>query len=296
MSALATALVLGSAFMHATWNLSAKRSRDTLAFLWLINLATLVIYSIPFAIMLRTHPIPAAGWPFIIATGLFHICYFTCLANAYTHGALSVAYPISRGTGVLLVSLLAMPILGERISPGGGLGIALILVGLLLLHLKSLRALAGQPLGIVAGRQLSADNLGTLFALLTGVAICGYSLVDKAGVEHVHPVVYGYLIFVSLSLGLAPYVLSRRRTAAAREWSDNRLAILVGGVLVLGTYLIVLGAYRLAQVSYVVPLREVSVLIGTVLGVRLLHEGFGRSRIAGAAFILAGVLLISLLG
>lgn len=292
MNTVATLLVIGSAFMHATWNLLAKRSQDTYAFLWTISLVTLPIYAIPFAIMLWYHPIPAIGWAFILATGTIHCCYFTFLSQAYEHGALSVAYPLSRGTGVILVSILALPILGERISPAGGAGIGLIVIGLITLHWSTLVELVRRQAGNEQNVMSKQERLGIIFALLTGCTICGYSLVDKAAVSHVFPVVYGYFIFVCLAIGLAPYMLLRRRDRVVREWRANWRAVLVGGVFVLGTYLIILEAMRLAQVNYIVPLREVSVLIGAGYGIWLLGEGFARQRLVGAALILAGVLMI----
>lgn len=295
MGALATALVLSAACLHAIGNLLVKRSRDTLAFLFLVNLATLVIYALPFAGFLRANPVPAAGWPFVAATSAIHVAYFLCLSAAYTYGALSLAYPISRGTGVALVPLLALPIFGERVSLAGGIGIALVVVGILAMHLEPLRGLARQPLGIVAG-QRSESARGTLFALLTGLTICAYSLVDKAAVAQVHPVVYGYLIMAGMTLGLTPYVLARRRDELRREWAKRRAEILLVGVLMLGIYLIVLGAMRLTPVSYIVPLREVSIVIGAALGVWVLGERGGRERIPGAALILIGVLAIAILG
>jgi len=295
MGTLATVLVLSSASLHASWNLLVKRSRDTLAFLFLANLATLVVYALPFAGFLRAHPIPADGWPFVAATSTIHVAYYLCLSAAYTHGALSLAYPIARGTGVALVPLVALPLLREHVSLAGGVGIALVVAGILVMHQEPLRALVRQPLGIAAGQQ-SAFNLGTFFALLTGFAICGYSLVDKAGVARVHPVVYGYLLMAGMTLGLSPYILTRRRAALRREWTENRVPILVVGVLVLGTYLIILAAMRLTAVSYIVALREVSIVIGAVLGVWVLGEGGGRERIPGAMLILAGVFTIAVMG
>jgi len=295
MGTLATVLVLSSASLHASWNLLVKRSRDTLAFLFLANLATLVVYALPFAGFLRAHPIPADGWPFVAATSTIHVAYYLCLSAAYTHGALSLAYPIARGTGVALVPLVALPLLREHVSLAGGVGIALVVAGILVMHQEPLRALVRQPLGIAAGQQ-SAFNLGTFFALLTGFAICGYSLVDKAGVARVPPVVYGYLLMAGMTLGLSPYILTRRRAALRREWTENRVPILVVGVLVLGTYLIILAAMRLTAVSYIVALREVSIVIGAVLGVWVLGEGGGRERIPGAMLILAGVFTIAVMG
>lgn len=294
MNTVATLLVIGSAFMHATWNLLAKRSQDTYAFLWTISLVTLPIYAIPFAVSIWYHPIPAIGWAFILATGTIHCGYFTFLSQAYEHGALSVAYPLSRGTGVTLVAILAMPILGEHISPTGGAGIGLIVIGLITLHWRTLTELVRWQASDGEASMPKQERRGVLFALLTGCTICGYSLVDKAAVSHVFPVVYGYFIFVCLAIGLAPYMLLRRRDQVEREWRENRRAVLIGGVFVLGTYLIILGAMRLAEVAYIVPLREVSVLIGAAYGIWLLGEGFARQRLAGAGLILAGVLLIGI--
>lgn len=160
MTGLATILVLASAILHATWNLLAKRSQDPLAFLFLMNLATMAIYAIPFGVMLRTHPIPAAGWPFIVGTGVAHVAYYLCISQAYRHGALSLAYPISRGTGVALVPLLAIPLLGERIPMAGAIGIGFVAGGMLTMHLPSFRALGQQPLGIVASRAIPSATRG----------------------------------------------------------------------------------------------------------------------------------------
>ena len=44
-TAAALALVLGSALLHATWNLLAKRARGGVAFLWLLTVGTAVIYA-----------------------------------------------------------------------------------------------------------------------------------------------------------------------------------------------------------------------------------------------------------
>ncbi len=64
----------------------------------------------------------------------------------------------------------------------------------------------------------------------------------------------------------------------------------------LGTYLIVLGAMRIGQVSYIVPLRETSVLVASVLGAVFLNEGFNRRRLLASALIAFGVITISVTG
>ncbi len=58
-------------------------------------------------------------------------------------------------------------------------------------------------------------------------------------------------------------------------------------------YVLVLTAMKTTPVSYVAPAREVSILIGTILGVQLLAEGHLRQRMVGASAILVGVLALA---
>lgn len=288
VGALAVGLVLISACMHATWNVLAKRSADPLAFMATFSLVAVVIYAPATAVMLARHGLPAAGVPFLLLSGALQIVYVFCLAAAYSNGALSLTYPVARGTGVLLVPLLAVPLLGERPSQIAYGGIALILLGLLTINVLAARGRAAQEL--VTGRR------GLVFASLTGLCIASYSLVDKRGVAHVHPLIYVYGLIALMTLGVAPYALWRRRPAMLREWRLNRPAVLVGAVLNLGTYLIVLAALRLSDVSYIVPLRETSIVFATLLGVVVLHERVGWVRLAGCGLVASGVLAIALGG
>lgn len=134
----------------------------------------------------------------------------------------------------------------------------------------------------------------TLWALGTGAAIAAYSLVDKVGVGVLAPPLYIYLMVLGTWLLLAPLVLARRRSQIQREWRVNRGPILLAGVLVVGTYLMVLFALQIAHVSYVVAVRQVSILFSVWLGTRGLKEGHGRQKWLGAACIASGVIGIGL--
>ena len=76
--------------------------------------------------------------------------------------------------------------------------------------------------------------------------------------------------------------------------AEQRRALVVIGVLSPGAYLLVLVAYTLAPVSYVAPAREVSILFGAILGLRLLGESDAPRRLAGATAIVAGVFALAL--
>lgn len=288
MQTLAVTLVLASAAMHATWNLLAKRSGDPLAFFVALNSAALIFWFIPMLVMLARHSVPAAGLLFMALSAGFHVVYFVALAAGYRHGALSLVYPVARGTGVALVPVLAVLIFQEQLTVPAWIGILGIVGGLGVIGWTGIRQL---PFGAV-----SRDRRGLFYALLTGLSISGYSLIDNAGVSHVHPLVYVYALIFFATMVIAPYVLIRRRAELVRELRDNRLAVAVGGVLSLGTYFIVLVAMQVANVGYVVPLRETSIVFGTLFGVLILREPAGRERIFASLLVGCGAVAIAVWG
>jgi drug/metabolite transporter (DMT)-like permease len=56
---------------------------------------------------------PSTVWPLVGLSGLVEAGYAALLAAAYARGALSVAYPIGRGTAPLLVTLGGWALLGQ---------------------------------------------------------------------------------------------------------------------------------------------------------------------------------------
>jgi multidrug transporter EmrE-like cation transporter len=72
-----------------------------------------------------------------VATGILHTFYFFFVGSSYEQGDLSVVYPLARGFGPFWVPILAVVILGERLSLPGVIGIALVVAGIYAIHLKS---------------------------------------------------------------------------------------------------------------------------------------------------------------
>jgi len=290
MSALAVGLVLVSAVMHATWNVLAKRSADPLAFLFAIGVAGVALYTVPALVVLQQDGLEIDGLPYLVASGFLQFVYTLTLAAAYRHGALSLAYPVARGTGVVLVPLLAIPLLGEQPTWLAFVGIATIVAGLLLINVLGARGQVAQ--------EIERGKRGLLFAFLTGLTITVYSLIDKVGVARIHPLLYVYGIVLIEVVILGPYVLARRRTSLDNILATDRRAVVIAGLLNVSTYMIVLAALRIggSNVGYVVPLRETSIVVATVLGVVVLHERIGWIRLAGCGCIAVGVVTIALGG
>ena len=280
MSGPAIALVVCAAVLHAIWNALAKRADNQFVFLWSsVSLATLLLLPAGLA-RLPAEGTPAAGLPFVAASVAIHALYFYALGRSYRHGDFSRVYPMARGLGVALVPLVALPVFGERLSWLGALGVGFVVLGI--------AALSVTPSALPVKR----IGTGTAWALVTGLTIAAYSLVDKAGVARLHPMPYIALMGLGLSALLAPVVLSDR-PAIAREWRRHWRAILVASAMNLTSYLLVLFAFRLSKVGYVVAARELSILFSAFIGSLWLREGRLGPRLAGASVVLAGVVCIA---
>ena len=81
-----------------------------------------------------------------------------------------------------------------------------------------------------------------------------------------------------------------RTTISAVGWS----CVAATGFLVVSTYLMVLFAMRMAKVSYVVAVREVSIVFSALYGIFWLKEKHGSQKLVGANLITLGVIFIGL--
>lgn len=287
MPAGALALLLVAALGHATWNYLAKGARNDAAFTFAFVAVSLVAYA-PIAIIAYAIQRPELGWEafaFMAISALFHVAYYYALTTGYRFGDLSLVYPLARGTGPAIAVAGGVLIFGENPSPLALVGAAMVIIGIIVMtwspHVRDGHANV---------------RLSVAFALLTGAIIGTYTLWDKQGVDLSTPIIYAYGIDVFRILVFAPFVLLRPagREGLSYAWSQERRAVLGIGVLEPGAYMMVLAALTLAPVSYVAPAREISILIGALLGWRLLGEGDVVRRLLGAATIVAGVFALAL--
>ncbi|HEU4366927.1 MAG TPA: EamA family transporter [Methylomirabilota bacterium] len=280
MSPAALALVVCAAALHAGWNAMAKRGGDPVVFLWLATVASTALL-LPLGLWyLVTEGVSPAAPPFVIATILVHAFYFYALGRSYASGSYSLVYPVARGLGVALVPVLALVIFAERLSPLGASGIALVVAGIVTLHL-----LTAGPAALRLDRRV-------LWPVVTGLTIAAYSLIDKAGVARIEPVPYMLLMEGGCALLGLP-LLALRRDAVRGELGGWRRIVLAAAMSALA-YTLVLFAFRLSKTGYVVAARELSIVLSAVLGSLWLREGRLGPRLAGASIVLAGVACIAL--
>lgn len=285
MSVLAIALVLIAAVLHATWNYLAKRCYGGVPFVWLYGTIAMLVYAPLALILIATTPITfgATQLAILLGTALLHLIYFLLLTRGYQVADLSLVYPLARGTGPLLATIGAILLLGEQPTVLALAGATLIGVGIFIL--------TGDPRKL---RQAGAGQ-GIRFALMTGTMIAIYTLWDKQAVAVylIPPLLLDWGSNVTHSIALLPLVRPRWM-AVQREWHDHRFRVIAVAILSPLAYILVLTALSFSPVSYVAPMRESSVLIGALMGARLLAEGDTRRRATGAAVIVAGVIAIGL--
>jgi drug/metabolite transporter (DMT)-like permease len=285
MTILALLIVLASAFLHAFWNLLLKRANSGMPFMWLIFVSMVVAY-FPVAIVIVIFQHPVIGPREIVAmlgNGVLQLTYFYLLNQSYRFGDMSLVYPLARGSGPLIVLFYAVLVIGEQPTPLALAGAALIAFGVLLLSLnfKELQA--------------SGAYKGVLFALLTGASIATYTLWDRFGVRDlaIPPLLYLWVGSIVQMLITAPFAL-RNRAAVASGWRDHWKAAVAIGVISIGAYGLILFALTFSPVSYIAPAREVSTLVGSMMGGRILSEGFTKRRLFAAAAMVVGVIGLAL--
>ena len=289
MTAVSLILVLLAAVAHASWNLFLKRADDPEVFAWCLLVVATVLLAPLGVVLLFYNSVDVTGLWFILATIALHVLYFNLLARGYVQGDLSLVYPVARGMGPMLVPVLAVVFLNEKIEPLAIGGIAAIIGGIYTISWW------GNFHQVLRSPLMFLKSAGMRYAVLTGLTIAVYSIVDKEGVGHVQPLLYMYFLTIGTAAMLAPYVLFHKGVKSVRtEWRANAVPITIAGLFTFAAYGLVLTAFSLSRVSYVAPAREVGIVIGVMLGVFLLKEPFGRGRLLGSGFVVAGLALIAL--
>ncbi|WP_024300750.1 EamA family transporter [Methyloversatilis discipulorum] len=274
------AVVLFAALLHAGWNALVRSSQDTFGdTVFMVGGAALWA-----ACLLPLLPLPApASWPWLSASVLIHVAYFSLVALAYRGGELGLAYPLMRGSAPLLTALAATQLLGERLSPGAWTGILLIGGGILLL--------AGDA------RRRGHLHLGSAaLALVNGAVIAGYTLIDGRGAR-LSGSAFGYTAWMLLLTGLALaliFCLQRGRTGLARLHGSGRRA-LIGGAGTLASYALVLWAMTRAPIALVAALRETSVVFALLIAALVLKEPVSRTRVIAIVVVGTGAVALRVL-
>ena len=285
MSIEALSLILAAAVIHATWNLLNKQASGHATFTWLVAVLSALFYAPVTIAVIEIWQLKVGLIEIGVMAGsaALHTAYFVLLNQGYRVGDLSLVYPLARGTGPLLSSIAAIVILGERPSMVAGIGALMIISGVLVLT------------GNLAKLSRSDSRPAVGYALITGLFIAAYTLWDKQAVSHyaIAPLVLDWGANVGRSILLTPFAFIYS-DQAIDEWREHKWEAIAIAILIPLSYILVLTAMRFTPVSYVAPAREISILIGTAMGARLLAEADAPRRLGAAGAMVLGVVALAI--
>ncbi len=272
-------IILLATIMHAVWNGMVKNHPDKV-----VAVSGIVFGHVPASIIaIILLPAPSVDCiPYIIASALIHQGYNWYLLSSYKIGDFTKVYPIARGFGPLVASIISILILGLVLDNLIILSICLICLGIMILGFFD---------------QLSKKNSKIIeYSLFTGFFIGLYTLVDGYGARvSLSAITYMSWSFILIAI-FFPIVLKikKQENIFTNVMVRANQIFWVGGTLSFIVYMIVVWGFTKAPIPMVGTLRETSIFFSIFIGYFFLNEKITSTKIFSIILILAGVVGLKL--
>ena len=292
---LSILFILISAALHVWWNYLTKASQNQKAFS-LLKGAVILTLTLSVISFIPTSAISLRVWFFLLLSGIVHALYSLSLASAYEVGDMSYVYPIARSAPAF-VPFVAFMMIGEQISFRGGIGIGITVLAVWILQIRGDYKVEMKQLWRVLKKRDSRWAFITLFSVIV------YTIIDKQGMvafNDVHeigswvqgPIYFlleasiSYIIFwtyalVFLKIDVKPTLKS--------EWP----LVLFAAIGTMVSYSLILYVMKTEIVSYVVTLRQCSVVFAVLIGWLLLKEKYGKRRLFASLLMFSGLYFVA---
>ncbi len=276
-ASLATALILVSALLHASWNAILKSGTDREAMIGVLNVSGALV-SVPALFFV---PLPVGNdWIWIGVSVLVHLGYQLSLARMMGSADYSLVYPISRGLGPLVVTVAALLILNEPLGAPQVVAILVIITGAVVA-------------GFASAGHFHAPPINAIFwACLVGLLIGVYTSIDGTAVKHMSPLTFLFwsnIIIMPPMMTLLYRTHGRAFTGRMKISAPRALAMTL---VAYAGYSLALFAFRYGSLAEIAALRETSILFAAVIGALLLKERLSVLRIFGITLIAAGAVFL----
>ena len=272
-------IVLFSAVLHALWNSMASKYKNKN-----VSIPAIVYGHVPACVIaVIVLPLPSVdSIPYIILSAIIHQGYQNFLLVAYQTGKFTTVYPVARGFGPLVATLISIFILGVYLKIYTLISILLISTGIMLIGLFSKSVI---------------KNYKILYtSLATGIFIGIYSIVDGYGARASGSAVsYMSWVFI-LSALIFPIVLRIRnqKNILKKTLTEGKFIFWVGGFLSYLAYMMTVWAFTKAPIPIVSALRESSILIAIFIGYFYLKEKINFYKVISILLIFSGVIGLKL--
>jgi drug/metabolite transporter (DMT)-like permease len=267
--------VLFSAVLHAAWNSMVSKYKNKN-----VSIPAIVYGHVPACIVaVIILPMPSVeSFPYIILSALIHQGYQNFLLTAYQTGKFTTVYPVARGFGPLVATVISIIFLGVYLKVFTLLSILLISIGVIFIGFFSKSVL---------------KNYKILYtSLATGVFIGIYSVVDGYGARiSMSAISYMSWVFIFSAL-FFPIVLKfrKQKNILKKTLTEGKFVFWIGGFLSYVAYVITVWAFTKAPIPMVSALRESSIIFAIFIGYFYLKEKISLYKIISILLIFAGVI------
>ena len=267
-------IIIFAAFCHAGWSTIVKKSENGLAMMGITSIIEIIIF-LP---LIFTVPFPTTSiWFFILATTFLHGLYRYSVVKSYQYGDLSFVYPIARGGSVLIIGLVSILILGANINLAGILGIILICFGLFMISFLTAKKF---------------NRSAFIIATTTASLIATYTILDGIAVrlsENAFTFIYWMLLLNGMPMLIYAFF---SQTGLRKKNSYKVTDGIVAGVLAILGYGLVVWSMQFIEIAYVSSIREISIVLATLLSFYLLKEKDAHKRIMPSIIICTGITIL----
>ena len=268
------AAVMLAAILHSTWNGMVKKHKDKV-----ISVSAIVFGHVPMSLAVMVFiPLPTLeSVPYIILSAIIHQGYQVYLISAYKYGDLTKVYPVARGTGPIVATLISIALLGVLFSKFQLASIILISFGIILIGLLS--------------ENSQKNNKALFYSLVTGFFIGMYSLTDGYGARiSLSPLSFLGWSFI-LNAMIFPFTLKFMNCSNvfSRVIKEAKVIFWVGGTLSYIVYAIVVWAFTKAPIPLVGALRESGIIFSIIIGILFLNEKISIYKVISIILIFLGV-------
>ncbi|SVA90989.1 uncharacterized protein METZ01_LOCUS143843 [marine metagenome] len=267
-------LILFAALCHASWSTIVKKSENGLAIMAMTSIIEIIIF-IP---LVFTVPFPSLNiWFFIFATTFLHGFYRYSVITSYKYGDLSYVYPIARGGSVLIIGLISLLIIESNISLLGIIGILLVCFGLFMISFLTAKKF---------------NRVAFILALTTASLIATYTILDGIAVRKSENGL-SFIFWLLLLNGIPMLIYALLSKNGLRKKNSYKIKDgIIAGVLAILGYGLVVWSMQFIEIAYVSSIREVSIVLATLLSFYLLKERDARKRVIPSIIIFIGIIIL----
>ena len=208
---------------------------------------------------------------------MIHQGYQNFLLTAYQTGKFTTVYPVARGFGPLVATVISIIFLGLYLSVFTLLSILFISAGVIFIGLFSKSVLKNYKI--------------LYYSLATGLFIGMYSVVDGYGARiSMSAISYMSWVFIVSAL-IFPLVLKfrKQKNILRKTLTEGKVVFWFGGFFSYIAYVITVWAFTKAPIPMVSALRETSIIFAIFIGYFYLKEKINVYKIVSILLIFVGV-------